>query len=76
MAAMPIPLWCGYDFDEDSLACMIRTIILLSRYNGGWLLSFSTHLTIPKIIVFYQLQPSLLCQQYFKGVVDTTKLLS
>ena len=36
MAAMLVPLWCGSDSHEDSLAWMIRTLILLSRYNGDW----------------------------------------
>ena len=35
MAAMPIFLWCGNDFNEDSLAWMIRRLILLSGYNRG-----------------------------------------
>ena len=37
------------DLSEDSLAWMIWTVILLSLYNGGWLLSFSTQIPIPYV---------------------------
>ena len=39
MAAMPISLWCGNDFNLYSLAWMIRTIIillLLIHFIRGW----------------------------------------
>ena len=59
---MPIPLWCRHDFDGDRLALIIWTVILLSLYKRCGLLSFWTQRPISyfkKIIIFYQLQPSL-----------------
>ena len=70
MAAMPIPLRCGYDFDEES--CLIdNNNNIIKPLNGGWLFSFFNTFANPlfqKIIVCYQLQPSLLCQQIFNGL--------
>ena len=39
--SMPTPLWCRYDFDEDSLAWMIRKLIWLSRYIHGCIRMYS-----------------------------------
>ena len=51
MAAMPILLWCRYDLSEDSLAWMIRIVVLWAFYKRICPLSFSTQIPIPYVIL-------------------------